>query len=195
MIAAILDVGDDLGFVTQEQRIARHTDHSVFIRVLPDGQPALVMVHPDDGGEIRVIPQKSFGRTARPYRSISFAQRPDLTVQTSRPGAHTQLLVFDPKYKLRSEGMAGSTAEDDDSLEGEPGQPKKVDIDKMHAYRDAIRDDRLRPVVSHAAILYPGATVEYDGGVAALSALPDDPKPLIDAVKDILRTALRIEVP
>lgn len=86
LIAAILDVGDELGFVTREQRIAKHIDHSVFIRVLPDGEPALVMVHPADGREIRVIPQKSFGRTARPHRSISFAQRPDLTVQTSRPG-------------------------------------------------------------------------------------------------------------
>lgn len=91
--------------------------------------------------------------------------------------------------------MTELIAEEDDSLEGEPGQPKKVDIDKMHAYRDAIRDGGLRRVVSHAAILYPGATVQYDGGVAALSALPDDPKPLIDAVKDILRTALRFEVP
>lgn len=65
----------------------------------------------------------------------------------------------------------------------------------MHAYRDAIRDNRLRPVVSHAAILYPGATVQYEGGVAALSALPDVPKPLIDAVKEILRSALRHQVP
>jgi predicted component of viral defense system (DUF524 family) len=195
VIAAILELGDELGFETREQRIARHTYHSVFIKVLPDGKPALVMVHPEDGREIRVIPQKSFGRTARPHRSISFAQRPDLTVQASRPGGDTQLLVFDPKYKLRSEGMAGSTLEDDDSLEGEPGQPKKVDIDKMHAYRDAIRDGRLRRVVSHAAILYPGASVQYEGGVAALSALPDDSKPLIDAVKGILRTALRLEDP
>jgi predicted component of viral defense system (DUF524 family) len=90
--------------------------------------------------------------------------------------------------------MAESTDEDGD-LEGESGQPKKVDIDKLHAYRDAIRDVRLRPVVSHAAILYPGKTVQYDGGVAALSALPNDPTPLVDAVKDTLRTALQLEVP
>lgn len=195
LITAVLDVGHELGFVTQEQRIARHINNSVFIKVLPDGEPALVMVHADDRREIRVIPQKSFGRTALPHRSISFAQRPDLTVQLSMPEGNAKLLVFDPKYKLRSESMAGSIAEDDDSLEGEPGQPKKVDIDKMHAYRDAIRDERLRPVVSHAAILYPGATVQYEGGVAALSARPDDPRPLVDAVKEILRTALQLEDP
>jgi predicted component of viral defense system (DUF524 family) len=34
--------------------------------------------------------------------------------------------------------------------------PKKIDIDKMHAYRDAIRDLGDQPVVDSAAIVYPG---------------------------------------
>ena len=147
MIAAVLTVGEELGFATIEQRIARHTNHTVFIKVLPDGEPALVMQHPLDAREIQVIPQRSYGRTARPHRSISFPQRPDLTVEITRPTGETRLLLFDPKYKLRSEFIAAPIDDDDDPLFGEAGQPKKVDIDKMHAYRDAIRDEQLQPVV------------------------------------------------
>jgi predicted component of viral defense system (DUF524 family) len=190
VIAAALEVGEELGFETRLQRIASHTDHTVFIRVLPDGEPALVMVHPNDGREIRVVPQKSFGRTAKPYRSISFPQRPDLTIEISRANGKPELLVFDPKYKLRSENMTGPVDPDDDSLEGPPGQPKKVDIDKMHAYRDAIRDSQLRTVVTQAAILYPGPSVVFDGGIAALAARPDKPNRLIADVKQIVRGAL-----
>jgi hypothetical protein len=49
-----------------------------------------------------------------------------------------------PKYKLQSEEA------------GEPGdgKPKKIDIDTMHAYRDAIRTLTEQRVVSYAAILY-----------------------------------------
>jgi PD-(D/E)XK nuclease superfamily len=83
VMAAALKVGEELGFETRLQRIARHTNHSVFVRVLPDGEPALVMAHPDDGREISVVPQRSFGRTAKPFRSISFPQRPDLTLEIS----------------------------------------------------------------------------------------------------------------
>ena len=56
------------------------------------------------------------------------------------------LILFDPKYKLDSE------------TNGEPGdgKPKKVDIDKMHAYRDAIRLADGDRVIRYAATNYPG---------------------------------------
>ena len=58
-----------------------------------------------------------------------------------------RLFVFDPKYKLDSEGH------DEESL---TGRPHKTDIDKMHAYRDAIRGEGGKRVIEYAAILYPG---------------------------------------
>jgi len=53
-------------------------------------------------------------------------------------------------------------------------KPKKVDIDKMHAYRDSIRDVWDNRIVSYAAILYPGKTVEFGSGLAAISTRPFD---------------------
>jgi predicted component of viral defense system (DUF524 family) len=184
VVVAALEVGEELGFKTQLQRIARHTNHSVFVRILPDGQPALVLVHPDDGRSITVTPQRSFGRTSSPFHSVSFPQRPDITIEVAQPGRGRSLVVLDPKYKLRSEEMP--PVPDDDSLEGQPGQPKKVDIDKMHAYRDAIRDSELRTVVEHAAILYPGPSVTYEAGVAALCALPDNAETLLASLRDTI---------
>ena len=73
-----------------------------------------------------------------------------------------RLFVFDPKYKLDSEGL---------DEEGLVGRPKKSDIDKMHAYRDAIRGYGGRQVIDYAAILYPGPSKHFGNNVAALQAV------------------------
>jgi hypothetical protein len=56
--------------------------------------------------------------------------------------------VFD--FELASEEVAAI-----DDAPFDEGKPKKVDIDKMHAYRDAIRDADDYRVVRFAGILYP----------------------------------------
>ena len=64
-----------------------------------------------------------------------------------------------------------------EELEGEvtDGRPKKVDIDKMHAYRDAIRDTADSHAVEFAAIIYPGAATERFGvGLEAIAARPGE---------------------
>ena len=66
--------------------------------------------------------------------------------------------------------------------EGATGRcrPKKVDIDKMHAYRDAIQLDHHRVV--HAVIRYPGLAVSYGTEVAALPAYPACEEDLDEAI-------------
>ena len=78
------------------------------------------------------------------------------------PDGTPRLYLFDPKYKLDSEEIDGVV----------DGKPKKVDIDKMHAYRDAIRGDDGSAVVRFAATLYPGSTLSFSDGLAALQAYP-----------------------
>ena len=75
-------------------------------------------------------------------------------------------MVFDPKYKLDSEELEGEVTD---------GRPKKIDIDKMHAYRDAIRDTGDQRAVTYAAILYPGTSSERFGpGLEAIAARPGE---------------------
>ena len=75
--------------------------------------------------------------------------------------------MLDPKYKLDSEDLASGQETDAPS-----GEPKKVDIDKMHAYRDAIRNPSGCGGVTLAAILYPGQDRAYGAHLHAISARP-----------------------
>ena len=105
---------------------------------------------------------------------------PDVSLEVLRPSEQPSLYVFDPKYKLDSETDA---AVDD-------GKPKKVDIDKMPAYRDAIRGSGLERVVRYAAILYPGPETRYGDHIEALSARRLQPGVLDDRLVAILTAAL-----
>ena len=108
-----------------------------------------------------MTPQRSF-TTKSDIRSISFIQKPDITIaRTDANGAKT-LFLLDPKYKLDSQ---------DWNPDADP-RPKKEDIDKMHSYRDAIRLRDGRRASRYAAILYPGPNVTYELGLEALSVLP-----------------------
>jgi predicted component of viral defense system (DUF524 family) len=90
--------------------------------------------------------------------------------------------LFDPKYKLEGELIEGESAD---------GKPKKTDIDKMHAYRDAVRGEDGIRVVRYAAILYPGPEVRYSEGLEALRAYPGADQDLEKRIRILLRRALR----
>ena len=79
---------------------------------------------------------------------------PDMAILLWAGGELASALVFDAKYKRDGQ------------------RPVMADIDKMHTYRDAIRDAAGRRIVSYAAIVYPGEGVDYAGKVGAVSAVP-----------------------
>ena len=114
-------------------------------------------------------------------RSISFEQRPDVAVEVRPPGSPARVYLFDPKYKLDGEAAEG---------EGGEGRPTKVDVDKMHAYRDAIRGEALDRAVRYAAVLYPGPEVRYADGIEALTAVPGADGGLGQRLRAVLRDAL-----
>ncbi len=184
VIAALLDVAVELGYRVISQRLTVRDAGRLYIRVLPDGVEAVVLAHPGSGTEVRLVPERSYRKTGV-LRSISFEQRPDVAVEVRRPGSSPRLYLFDPKYKLDGEVLEGETGD---------GRPKKVDVDKMHAYRDAIRDEALHRVVHYAAILYPGPEVRYADGIEALPARPGEAGPIEQRLRDVLRVALGDEV-
>lgn len=155
-LTAIVRALGERGFSVATQKLVCRLADGPVVDLVRGQEPRLVMTH-GDGTRARVHFQRSFGRTGSPLASLSFDQRPDLVVETRHPDGSFGLLVLDPKYKLQQ----GSQ-----SL-----RPKKQDIDKMHAYRDAIVHGTRR-VVRHAAILYPGPAMQFG---EAVSALPADP--------------------
>lgn len=102
---------------------------------------------------LAAIPEASYGREGE-LISLSRTQRPDLSLLLRAPGQAPQLIVLDAKFR------------------SEAGQPLKDDLDKLHAYRDAIRRYDGSPVVSRAVLLYPGAPGAYLPALEAWQILP-----------------------
>ena len=113
-------------------------------------------------------------------RSVSFTQRPDVAVDIRSPSGDLDLVLFDPKYKL-------------DTADEESGIPVKSDVDKMHSYRDAIRDPLGEHLVRFAATLDPGRTQCYGREVAAISAVPGQDDELRGALRGVLQLYLHDE--
>jgi predicted component of viral defense system (DUF524 family) len=147
VICVLLEVAQEFGYCARQYRLIRRDGSGVYVRILPDGQPAFILVHPVRNTVIRLIPQRTYGKRSDMLHSISYEQRPDVAVEVCEPNQPVRIYLFDPKYKLDSETPEESFIS---------SKPLKVDIDKMHAYRDAIRDEEDRRVVQYAAILYPG---------------------------------------
>jgi hypothetical protein len=169
VIVAVLEHATSLGFVVRRQRLVVPMSTGLYVQVLPDGKPALVLEHPC-GLVVTVTPELEFGRTSA-LHSITYPQRPDITIEL-RHGEDVELWLFDPKYKLWA---------DADAAAGD-GRPTKEDLDKMHAYRDAIRTCHGRHVVKFAAIIYPGPTTTYGADLAAVQGWPGNAGELRDFV-------------
>jgi predicted component of viral defense system (DUF524 family) len=185
LVDAVLGVAADLGYELISQTLVHRAPGELYVRLIPNGSPVLCLRQRETGTRVDIIPERTYGHTGS-LRSLTYEQRPDIAIEIRAPERSPQVLVLDPKYKLDSE------------WEGEirgGARPVKTDLDKMHAYRDAIRDDSGRHVVRYAAILYPGDAVRYPPGedlpqVEALRAYPGDETALRERLQTVLNAAL-----
>ncbi len=177
VIDALLGTGAELGFRVTRQRVVHRRPGSLFVKILRDGEPAVRLEDPALGTSVTLTPERTYGNRGD-QRSVSFTQRPDVAVDIRSPSGDLDLVLFDPKYKL--------DADDERS-----GIPVKSDVDKMHSYRDAIRDPLGEHLVRFAATLYPGRTQCYGREVAAISAVPGQDDELRRALRGVLRHYLR----
>ena len=180
VVLVLLEVAAKSGYQVEAQRLVGRDATGVYVRVLPDGEPAVTLVHPEQGTQVLLIPERKYGKRGK-LRNISYEQRPDVAVEIHPAQGAPRVLVFDPKYRLEGEVSEGLAPD---------GKPKKMDIDKMHAYRDAIRDEQGRRVVEYAAILYPGPEVRFDEGLEALQAVPGMEQGLEARLGEVLTAAL-----
>jgi predicted component of viral defense system (DUF524 family) len=180
VIDELLRVAAEDGYDVRQHRLAHRSEGGVWIEVLRDGSPAVVLVHPQSERVVRLIPQRTYSRKHSGIHSVSFNQIPDIAVEVA-DGLATLIYIFDPKYKLQSEQQEGQEAK---------ARPKKVDIDAMHSYRDAIRDEAGGHIVRFAAILYPGPTEVFEDGLAAIHADPGDPYGPQRTIRDVLSVAI-----
>lgn len=179
--STLLRVAVGHGYRLESQRLVHRESSGAFIQMVPAGATAIRLVHPVHATVVSLIPEQSYGASGS-FRSISFVQRPDITIKIERRGADPELLLLDPKYKLDSDAEGSSEL---------TGKPKKIDIDKMHAYRDAIRDNQGRRIVSSACTIYPGPSVSYANGIEAIQGNPAKLEILEEHLRAMIETALR----
>lgn len=183
-VDAVVTAGSHAGYQVVEHRLARRRGPTVYVEVLRDGAPVVRLRHPVTGAEAVLTPERRFPPDGKRYRSRSLTQIPDLLLEVHGPGRPPRLVVLDPKYKLDGELGEESLA-----------TPKKLDLDKMHAYRDAIIDSGSgKRVVEYAAIVYPGPTKRYDG-MAALQGRPKQKSALQGQLETIFSDALSTVLP
>ena len=185
VIQAFLETANSLGYVVERQRLIGYDVNGWFARPLPDGEAAVIVRHHSTRRRASLIPE----RTYPPHRgardtlySSTYSQRPDIAIEILDGAEVRNILVLDPKYKLE-----GGGANIDDSA------PLKADVDKMHAYRDAIRDQSGARIVSFAGILYPGATFRFGNEIGALSARPDTLAALQRDLRALLGNVLGVQ--
>jgi predicted component of viral defense system (DUF524 family) len=182
VLHVLLEITAELGYKVKSQQIAKKDVNGIFIRLLPDGHPMLILEHPTTGTVVKAIPERTYSIQGQ-FHSISFPQRPDIAIEILPSQGSPFIYLFDPKYKLDSEWLEEGLGN---------GTPKREDIGKMHTYRDAIRDADQRHVVRYAAILYPGLSLRYNEGVEAIQALPDSRAILEERLKEVLSFALQL---
>ena len=154
VIRGALDALAGAGWTVESQQLVGKTTHGFGVRALPPNQPAVAAHSPDCRFRLEIRPQASAGLRGKPLSSVSHEMVPDMAILLWAGGELASALVFDAKYKRDGQ------------------RPVMADIDKMHTYRDAIRDAAGRRIVEYAAIVYPGEEVDYSGKVGAVSAVP-----------------------
>jgi len=189
VFSILLEVTGTLGYQVIEQSLAKKDARGIFIKLLPDGLPIVVLKHPVHGTLIKVIPERTYKRQGQihnisqdRFHSVSFEQRPDIAIEILPPKGSPGIYLFDPKYKLNSEQLEEGQGN---------GKAKKEDIDKMHTYLDAIRDIEQKRVVRYAAILYPGEHQNYGDNIEALHAYPGLELLLEERLRIVFLTALK----
>lgn len=180
VIKALLDAANSLGYRVTTERLFKRESGGAFVDLLPGGNALLVLMHPDTKTVVKLYSQRSYGKHS-PLHSVSYTQVPDIAVEVTPREGETAIALFDPEYKLNADAESGDEVQ---------GTPKKADIDKMHAYRDAIRDSYGRRVVAYAGILYPGPYVRYSPGLEAIGADPEKREVLDSRLGATLKTFL-----
>jgi len=106
-------------------------------------RPGPLLALRQDSKSVNIYFQRAFTLESQPYRSYTHIQRPDITVEVKTEDSRL-LLIFDPKYRY--------------SLQF--GEDPESAVNKMHVYKDSIRDLEGNKVVSKAFVLYPGKVGE-----------------------------------
>ena len=102
VIQTLLEVAEQKGYQVENQSLVGRDKSGIYIRVLPNGQPALTLIHPQHKTRVKLIAERTYGKDGE-LHSASVQLRPDVAVEIQQFDGSQQVYLFDPKYKLDSE--------------------------------------------------------------------------------------------
>lgn len=185
LLQVVIEEAEVQGFHVERSSLFRRTSGFLTLRL---GTEAASLHHAESGTRVQIFAERSYGTGLHDgLRSISYSQRPDIAIEVTDSSGDKTVYLFDPKYKLDAE-----RADEEPETEGlSSGRAKKPDLDKMHPYRDAIRDEGGGHVVRYGAVLYPGKTERFSSGLEAISARPGASSLLRRKIAQVINSGLR----
>jgi len=170
VIQRLIHQAKKMGYHIQQQYLYQLHDPHYILKLLPANRTILTLCHQSKNKTLQLIPERIYHDKS----CMSHQQRPDLALEIMTPDQEIpSVYLFETKYKLQHP----------------QDKPYKADIDKLHAYRDAILYQGQK-IVHHAVLLYLGQTYHYPSGLQALQAHPDHEEALHQELDSILSQAL-----
>lgn len=177
IINSLIKVAKQKGYHLEKEQLIIRDGGGLKVCLLPKGKTEIVLIHPKNKIKVSLFYEKTYTKNSKQLKVTSYNKRPDVAIEIESPNNNPQVYIFDPKYKLNKNY----------------DRPKTEDIDKMHTYRDAIRDEEGKFAVKYAAILYPGSHQSYSQELEALPANPKHPEKLEKQLDRILNIALEVK--
>jgi hypothetical protein len=211
---AMLQVCVESGFRCVSHNWVKKYNKGIFIQVINDEQAAIEFESPTTGKRATLVSWKPDGGNEvladTPNRDRLIA----LAIVIDSPGKQSELLVFDPEYRVTTRGADNTAAKKGKAKEtsaritrkssivakGKAAvdiaetrstiEPMKEDIADLIRWVEQSKTSDSDRIIPYAAMLYPGTRMQFASEVEALTALPSDGDGLQRSICDVLRRYL-----
>jgi hypothetical protein len=219
VLNSLLQVCVESGFRCVSHNWVKKYNKGIFIQVMNDHSTAIELACPTTGRVVSLVTWKPQGGSEVLLDTPNRERLMALAIVIDTPGKASQILLFDPEYRVASKSAdktvakkgkktnrkktlktvtakATPTRPNTKAAKSETVdplstiEPMKEDIDELVRCIDKVRTPDGVRRIQYAAILYPGHKMQVDSDVEALSALPSDGDGLQKVICDVLRRYL-----
>ncbi|MBA3857686.1 MAG: hypothetical protein C0507_12325 [Cyanobacteria bacterium PR.3.49] len=188
VLNSMLQVCVESGFRCVSHNWIKRFNKGIFIQLINDEKAAIELTHPSTGRRVTLVSWKPDGGNEILEDTPEHERLIALAVIIDAPGEQSQLLVFDPEYRVNAKDADFALEK---ILEARSKiEPMKEDIDDLIRWVKLAGASDSARTIPYAAILYPGPGMKFTSEVEALTAVPSDGDGLEKAVCDVLRRYL-----
>ncbi len=190
VLNAMLQVCAELGFDCVSHNWVKKYSKGLFVQVTNDERAAIELISPISGKRVSLmswIPDSGnevLGDTPNRERLVALA------VMIDSPGEKSQLLVFDPEYRVTSKDAGNETSEAEIGEARSTVELMEEDVADLIRWVELAKTSDSDRTIPYSAALYPGPRLKLSPEVEALTAVPSDGDGLRKVLCDVLRKYL-----